>query len=253
MIRGARPERLRELLLALEELDAGPVRASERAEDLRECDEGQLILLALREADLDWLNFNRPLFVQRRLRAVLWVEDELADRLKFLAPDLHDWISHFVKCPPGVPEHARAGLSMGLRWWPGLAWRGGDFAATWVASQEGASPPVRSAKIDYGDLVALLEDSSDVPVRAWTDVDTLHALTRLRWALAESGYSGRNVLLDPGISTPGWFPVDGHCTTLVEAARRLREAGVPDPVRACAWVNLEPEAIETLARWGKQP
>jgi hypothetical protein len=251
-IRRAQPARLRELVEALEAVEPG-FRFVDRAEELLECEAGELVVLGLRAEDLTWLNLNRPIFAQRKLRAVLWAEGELNVELKFRAPDMHDWVSHFVDCPPGVPAHAVEGLEMGLEWWPGVAWTGEGFDAAWAELGRGEAPPRERADLDYGELVEQLARTGELPVRAWMGVETHRALTKLRWAIAESGYEGANVLLEPAISTPGWFPVSSACMSLASAAARLREGGVEDPCRAAAWLGLEPEAVELFARWGVMP
>src|SRR5690606_16581658 len=103
--------------------DAGLV-ITDRADDLVSCEPGALVLLLVRSVDLAWLNINRPVVAQRSLRIVLWPEAAVGERLKCESPDFHDWISHFVKCPPGVPGFAVEGLRVGSRWWPGVAWTG---------------------------------------------------------------------------------------------------------------------------------
>ncbi len=213
MIRDAQPSRLRALMGVLREID-GAAKVTARAADLMECEPGALVLLLVQPIDLDWLNINRPIIAQRSLRLVLWTEASVSDRLKFESPDLHDWVSHFIKCPPGVPQFAVEGLRIGSRWWPGVAWRGPGLE---LALAE-LNIEVETLEPDsaFAGLVEMLSENPAKPVR-WVGVDSLRKLWRVRWAVAEARHCEFCVLDNPGVSAPGWFPVDARQLDLESA------------------------------------
>lgn len=236
MIRDAQLAQLRPLVRVLESIDAA-LTVTMHAPELVECEEGALVLLIVREQDLGWLNLNRPIFAQRSLRVVLWVEPELSGRIKFESPDLHDWISHFVPCPEGVPEFAVEGLRIGSSWWPGVAWRGSglDLALAQLKLEVTTLRP----DAEFERLVTTLSVDRRSNVR-WVGVDSLRELWRVRWALAEARHHGFCVLENPSVSTPGWFPVSSlqlgvdDAEVFIEGENRLRRA---------IELELEPEQI----------
>lgn len=236
MIRDAQLAQLRPLVRVLESLDPG-VTVTMQAPELLECEEGALVLLIVREQDLGWLNLNRPIFAQRSLRVVLWVEPELSVRIKFESPDLHDWISHFVPCPEGVPEFAVEGLRIGSSWWPGVAWRGAGLEL--ALAQLKIEVTTLRPDAEFESLVSTLSADRRSNVR-WEGVDSLRELWRVRWALAEARHHGFCVLDQPSVSTPGWFPVSSlqlgvdDAELCIEGENRLRRA---------IELELEPERI----------
>jgi hypothetical protein len=238
MIRDAQPTRLRELVELLEEIEPG-FSFTTRAEDIAKCPRGTLVLLAPREEDLDWLNLNRPQFAQRELRAVLWVEDSVF--VRFRAPDLHDWVSHFVRCPPGVPRFAVEGLRVGLRWWPGVAWRGEGLDLALAALGMHDVITLDPAE-DFARLVAALSSAPSGLVR-WTGVSTARGLWRIRWSLARARHHGPNILDAPIIEVPGWFEVDARQLDLHDAVAFLRTAGSTHPEKSAAHLEREPGPV----------
>jgi hypothetical protein len=238
MIRDAQRSRLRELVLALDELSPGYCFTDD-VRELPGLEPGRLVVLPVRREDLDWLNLNRPIFAERSLRVVLWAEGDLATQLKFIAPDLHDWISHYVTCPPGVPTFAVQGLEMGLRWWPGAAWLGEGLGLALEQLGEFGPWIDLDPATEYSSLVERLEAEPGRDV-VWRNVSTATALWRLRWAIAESRHRGANVLDNPTVGTPGWLRVSSMQLDLLEAAA---QAGGEDPLRRAALAELEPGAF----------
>jgi hypothetical protein len=240
MIRDAQLAQLRPLVRMLETVDSS-LTVTNDAPELLECHPGALALLIVRERDLGWLNLNRPIFEQRSLRVVLWVEPELSVRLKFESPDLHDWISHFVQCPEGVPDFAVDGLRIGSSWWPGVAWRGAglELALTQLKIEVTSLRP----DAEFESLVSTLSADRGANIR-WVGVDSLRALWRVRWALAEARHHGFCVLDQPIVSTPGWFPVDSlqidaaDAKELIEGENRLQRV-----------IELELEPAQLLSGW----
>ncbi|WP_157595144.1 hypothetical protein [Plesiocystis pacifica] len=174
------------------------------AQELTTLEPGALALLIVRAEDLDWLNLNRPIFAQQKLRVVLWVEEALGIPFKFQSPDLHDWVSHFVPCPDGVPDFALEGLRVGSTWWPGVAWTGPglDLALTTLETQAQVLDPAQN----YDSLVQHLKQDVQGTIR-WINIDSVRALWRVRWAVAEARHRGLGVLDNATLYTPGWFPV----------------------------------------------
>lgn len=232
VIRDAQRPRLRELMVTLDELEPGFVFTDDPAQLLAQAP-GSLVLLALRREHLDRLNLNRPVFAERSLRVVVWAEGELATQMKFLAPDLHDWVSHFVRCPEGVPEFALRGLEQGLRWWPGAAWTGpGLEMALGQALGVGGCMDLDPGQ-DYSSLVVALQAEPRRCV-VWRKVETSVLLWRLRWAIAEARHEGAHVLDNPRIGAPGWYPVSSDQLDLRDTSRAWRS------LRDAALAELEP-------------
>jgi hypothetical protein len=206
LIRDPQLAQLRPLARMLRSIEASFLVTS-HAMKLTECPAGALVLLVIRPQDLGWLNLNRPILAQRSLRVVLWPTREVGDRLKFESPDLHDWISHFVVCPPGVPDFAVEGLRVGWNWWPGVTWRGPGLD---LALGKFDTPvTVLRPDAEFQQLVTALSANRRAVIR-WEGVDSLRSLWRVRWALAEARHEGFCVLDQPSVTTPGWFPVDSH-------------------------------------------
>lgn len=244
MVRDAQPARLRELVEMLEEIERG-FSFTTRADEIAESPPGGLVLLAVRDMDLDWLNLNRPLFAQRNLRAVLWADAAVSDAFRFKAPDLHDWVSHFVRCPPGVPRFALEGLRVGLKWWPGVAWRGEDLES--ALSSEGIHDHLTlNPSEEFETLITSLSASGSRPIR-WVGVGTSHDVWRIRWALGWARHHGPNVLDNPAIVPAGWFEVCTHQLGVFDATERLHQAGIPEPCKAAARIELEPGPIQERA------
>jgi phosphoglycolate phosphatase-like HAD superfamily hydrolase len=226
MIRDAQLAQLRPLVRVLESIDP-TLTLTRHAPELVECGEGALVLLIVEQKDLGWLNLNRPIFAQRSLRVVLWVEPELSGRIKFESPDLHDWISHFVPCPEGVPEFAVEGLRIGSSWWPGVAWRGAGLEL--ALGQLKLEVLTLRPDAEFESLVSTLAADRRSNVR-WVGVDSLRELWRVRWALADARHHGFCVLDQPSVSTPGWFPVSSlqlgvdDAEVFIEGENQLRRA-----------------------------
>jgi hypothetical protein len=237
MIRDAQRARLRELVLMLDELEPG-FCFHDDARVIADVTPGSLVLLALRREDLDWLNLNRPLFAQRSLRMVLWAEGELAVEMKFHAPDLHDWVSHFVTCPFGVPEFAVEALAQSIGRWPGVAWTGSglELARARVPGLEHCIELEPSQH--YPRIIEALNSPPNCIV--WKNVTKYTQLWRIRLASAETGFTGTNILDNPTTATPEWCQVNAVQLCLLDAARMMPGA---DRYRAVALADLNPAII----------
>ena len=171
LVEEASPGGLRPLVSML--LEREPPVVCFHVTDLLDVPAGSLVVLTLHEAELNWINLNRPIIANKRLRLVLWLDFPL-HRLKAKAPDFFDWISHIVRCPRLPPQltvrklrDARAALQP-------VAWRGKDLDEALDRIGEGL---IRiEARGTFAQLVAAVEKVGDrVPV--WTDVnDTWHLL-----------------------------------------------------------------------------
>ncbi|KIG18970.1 hypothetical protein DB30_06581 [Enhygromyxa salina] len=248
LVRDAQRARLRELAMLLDELEPGFVFTDDPTLMLDQAP-GSLVLFVMRREHLDSLNLNRPVFAQRSLRVVLWAEGELANQFKFHAPDLHDWASHFVRCPEGVPEFAVRGLEQGLRWWPGVAWTGAGLALALKLTPSAGAWLELDPTQDYSSLVEALQAEPRRGV-IWRGVATATSLWRLRWAIAEARHTGKHVLDNPRIGAPGWFPVCSDQLELDEAAALaggLWDAALAEfEPGAFARVESDPETIERV-------
>ncbi|MFV8752531.1 hypothetical protein ACNOYE_18445 [Nannocystaceae bacterium ST9] len=233
-IRAAQPARIREFATLMESID--PSHAFEcEAERLLDVPVGGLVALAIRERDLDWMNINRPIFSQRSLRAVFWVEANLAAPLRFRSPDLHDWISHFVACPPGAPgfavERLRAGLTARKQT---MVWQGGFVGEALSAS--GFEPR---------GVVDELSTWADGEGRTMVLREGVNSIERLEdWQPAADVTT---ILVNPGLRLPHFFTIDARQMPLEDAAKALRAAGAREPTKIAALAELQPALIDAIA------
>lgn len=246
LVTGARPECLRALVRTLLDVD-GELRVLARAPELIEVPPGALVVLAPSQADLAWLNLERPVFSERALRVILWADDALTLAMKARAPDFFDWISHVVWCQERVVDFAVAGLRSGADAYPGIAWRDGDLDAALARAHPDAGIHRASARARYPDLVRAAREAGDRWL-VWTDVQDPRDVMRVRWALAEVDRCGHCVLEQPACPTPTWWPVHGSCTPLAEAVARLEPLAGDHAALVAALLDLEPGAIELAAR-----
>ena len=90
--------------------ELGEVQVRLRAPELAALAPGSVALLRVVPEDILWLNYNRPLVSERRLKLVLWAEGEVASAMRAQAPDFFDWISHVLPCPRLTPGFALSGV-----------------------------------------------------------------------------------------------------------------------------------------------
>lgn len=237
MIRDAQRARLRELVLMLEDIEPGFCFDTD-ATMIADAAPGSLVLLGLQREQLDWLNLNRPLFAERSLRVVLWAEGDLAVDLKFCAPDLHDWISHFVTCPPGVPEFAVEELAQRIQSRPGVAWIGPHLEL--ALPLVGLCDCIKlDPSQDYSQIIETIESSRPNCI-IWKNAQTFSQIWRVRLATAETGFTGTSILDNPASTTAEWHVINANQLGLRDAA-----ASIPgrDKHRAAALAELNPRAI----------
>jgi tetratricopeptide (TPR) repeat protein len=190
-----------------------------------------------------WFEALRGHCASRRLRVVLWLSPEAAEALDAtLASELRDLPGH--PCPPQPAIHGIAGLHAGAHG-PGVEWLGGPLAPALEEAHPERAIRWISASQPYDDLLEAVAEAGE-DWACWTEVDGQFTLCRLRWALAEQGRWGRSVLVEPEISSPGWWPAHSELGSLPEAIARLSEAGAARPGLLAALAMLEPEAIDLV-------
>jgi tetratricopeptide (TPR) repeat protein len=209
---------------------------------------GSTLILVPRVSDADWLNINRPVFAHRALRVVLFCDTETAIALARQAVDFFDWISHRVECPSRPPRYAVAGLRCALAARaPGIVWTGGDLEASFAAARPHRELHKASAAQPYAQTLAEVREHPRTWI-AWSDIDGGFRLRRVRWALAETRRRTRAILINPAVSSPGWWTAHGRVAAPGEARAQLEKAGAHFPGRLAALVDLEPEVIELIAK-----
>jgi hypothetical protein len=238
MIRDAQRARLRELVLMLDEIEPGFCFDTD-ATVIADAAPGSLVLLGLQREQLDWLNLNRPLFAERSLRVVLWAEGELAVALKFHAPDLHDWISHFVTCPVGVPEFAVEALAQSVGRSPGVAWTGPGLDLARARLPDLDNHIEMDPSQIYPQIIESLEDHKPSCI-IWKNAHTSTHLWRVRLATAEVGFTGTNILDNPTTRTPEWRPINANQMNLRDAAAIISG---DNRHRAAALAELNPGVL----------
>lgn len=236
MIRQAPPARIREFALALESID--PDFAFERdATKLLDVPHNGLVALAVAARDLDWLNRNRPIFHDRALRAILWADAEVSDRIKFESPDLHDWVSHFITPPPGVPSFAVERLRAALEKHDVMVWTGPLLRDTLAA-----------AGVSWVDVDAQTIAWRNADVACWNGVAShaLHEIFEMQKLCSPIRFVIDNPLGDTGEPPRHRTVCRCHARqlTLDDAIRLLAGAGKRNPMKTAALLELSHELVK---------
>jgi tetratricopeptide (TPR) repeat protein len=239
--------RLRDLVVGLCRAGLPPEVVAEPAE-LADVPVGSVVVLVAEARHAGWLNLNRPVLYERALRLVLFSSDEATAALRAEAPDMFDWISHAVECPPCVAApHAVLGFRAALcARAKGVEWRGTDLAATFAAALPGRLLAQESATATEDGMTRTLRAAGRAWT-AWTDVDSYERLRWLRKAQAVTRRRTRLILVHPVMVVPDFWMVHDGFMRPGRAIAVLRAAGATSPGRLAALVGMEPEAIELLA------
>jgi len=238
------PERLGELVRHLIGLTPD-LAVLTQAPDLARLAPGSTAVLWLREQDFDWLNGARPAVHGQRV--VLFGSEEVATRLSQQAFDFYDWISHRLEAPEGPPAFAVRALRNAACARPAaIVWRGGDLEATFAAALPGRRLVQTTAVQPYGALVEALTPGPKSWV-AVTGVRRRFELRRVGWAAAEAGRVGRIILVEPKGTFTDLPSAHARSMGMEEATEALASAGVAQPARVAALLDLEPEAIARAA------
>lgn len=214
-----------------------------RALDIEQVPADSVVLLVPRREELAWMNLHRPRFATRRLRVVLWCPEELAAALHFEAPDLFEWITRSVPCPPLPVPYAVAGFRALLRARVvGCRFAGGIEQARDVVTTAfpGRRLRVLSASVPATDLLYAIERGGP-DLLCFTEANESFRVQKVRRALAQAGWRRFSVLIDAGAPCPGWWRLDAAPLDFDRACAELgggRDAGL-----LAALLGLEPEAI----------
>lgn len=209
--------------------------------------DGSLVVLTLHEAELNWLNLNRPIVANKRLRVVLWLEFPL-HRLKSKAPDFFDWISHIVRCPKQPPQRVVRELAQAKEAQRPVAWRGRELDA--AMDRVGAGVTRLAARGSFGQLVSAAESVGErIPV--WTGVRDVWHLLRIELTMQEAGHAWW-IVEQPGRVDARYASIDDEALSWEDATERL---GPPSTVAdrstaACvaALLEADPRAVDSCAR-----
>ena len=242
----ARPERLRDLVLAL--LPTYPdVEVYTDVRAVYEVPEGAVMILAPRAEDADWLNQQRPVFARRKLRVILWCDAETSIALAQKAVDFFDWISHRHECPPGVPMHAVYGIRAALcARAPGIGWRGDNLEACFRVALPGRRLVYLNARLPREELVQAIGRAG----RAWLVLhddngDGYEVDLRVNEILGALRIKTRVIYSRYMLFSSTW-DIDACCQELVEARAALAASGARAPGRLAALTGFEREAIHLV-------
>lgn len=210
--------------------------------------EGSALVLLPKASDAPFLNLERPLFVRRALKVVLFCDHETTIELAERAPDFFDWISQHQECPPGPAAHAVHGLRAADAADEPILWTGTDVAR--LASAFEAAFPLQTLRwitptLPYEELVRDILSAGNTWI-ACRPRAASH-LRRFRWATAEAGRRSRVIVVTDVLPCPGYWPVHDRLTPFAEARDVLLHAGASRAGLLAALTGLEPEAVE-LAR-----
>lgn len=247
LVEEASPGGLRPLVSML--LEREPLVVCFHVTELLDVPAGSLVVLTLHEAELNWINLNRPIIATKRLRLVLWLEFPL-HRLKAKAPDFFDWISHVVRCPRFPPQLTVRKLRDARAAQRPVAWRGQHLDA--ALDRIGEGPRRIEARGTFAQLVAALEKVSDgIPV--WTGVHDPWHLLRVELAMLHTGRPWW-VVEHPGMIDSRYAAIDDETLPWEVATERLGPTStVTDRSKAAciaALLESDPRGVESsvLAR-----
>lgn len=184
LIEEASPGGLRPLMRCLLDIDPQPVVCF-HAPELLDAAEGSLVVLVVQPDELRWLNLNRPILANRKLRLVLWLDFPLHE-LRDGAPDFFDWISHVVRCPERPPAFAVRGLVAAVDAERPLVWRGRGLSA--VADAAGISLVRLDAGARFTDLIDRLSEARGREV-VWKGVRDCRRMQRVQLTMQQDGRS----------------------------------------------------------------
>lgn len=245
LIEEASPGGLRPLVSML--LEREPPVVCFHVTELLDVPAGSLVVLTLHEAELNWINLNRPIIAIKRLRLVLWLEFPL-HRLKAKAPDFFDWISHVVRCPRLPPRFTVRRLQAAKAAQRPVAWRGKELDA--ALDRLGAGLLRVEARGTFAQLVSRVERVVDrVPV--WTSVHDVRQLLRVELVMQRTGHPWW-ILEHPLAADLRYALVDDVTSSWEAATERLGPMGAVADRSAAACVaallEADPQAVEMVAR-----
>jgi tetratricopeptide (TPR) repeat protein len=206
-------------------------------EALAQAPAGSICFLRPGDIEADWVGAARDQATARELRLVLWLTGDAP------ADDAFPGAENFA-CPEHPAAHGIQGLHAGAHG-PGVEWLGGPLIPALEAAHPERAVRRISAAQSYDALLQAVAEAGD-DWACWEEIDGQFTLRRLRWALAEQGRWGRSVLIEPEVSSPGWWPAHAQLAPLDAAIERLVQAGATQPGCLAALAGLEPEAIDLV-------
>ncbi|MEM9463666.1 MAG: hypothetical protein AAGF11_56535, partial [Myxococcota bacterium] len=257
LLHGAVPTRLGEVVRLFSpqppwSTDGKVLRVCLEAAELADVPEGSRVLLRVRTQDIAHLNVIRPLFAERRLRAILWADEEALGPLLSRAVDLVDWVGRSVQVPPRRwPAFAEQGVRAALDVGVPFAWDGERQELEAMLEDVGWTKGVVElrAQMNFWEMLRKLEESPGLPVALGMRRDTDWG--RVWMALAHAWRKGAWVALAPAANVGGLWPLHARQAGWEDATTRLRDAGWEHAALMAAWVDLEPERIELAVARGQ--
>lgn len=229
-----------------------------RAVDIEHVPPGSVVVLLPRRDELEWMNLHRPRFAARALRVVLWCDHGLAVALHFEAPDLFEWVTRSIPCPPSPPPHAVNGLRALLRARVvGCRFFGDVKMAEAVVEEAFPGRRIRtlSASLPYSDLLKEIQRGGP-ELLCFTEANDSIRVQQVRLVLAQAAWRRPSLLINHGDNTvpcPGWWTLHGKYLSMDQAVDELK---VPAAECLAALLGLEPEAVALcgkLLRSGGDP
>ncbi len=217
-------------------------------EEIDRLGEGSVFVLAPKTDQVETLNFRRQIFADRKFKVVLWCDEATTVAFARKAVDLFDWVSHRQECPSGPAPFAVRGFRAAFEaQWP-VVWNGSERKEDLEEALRAVFPQETISVFDGADPYDQLVEHMSLPEIIIVHVPYARALRRVRWAYAESKRQGRLVLVAPGLDCPGFWPVHDRYEDLGKAIAVLEEKHATTPGAFAALLELEPEAIEYVAK-----
>lgn len=215
-----------------------------RAEELLRVPAGSRVLLRVRIEDLEWLNLQRPIFLDRSLRAVLWVDQPALDALVRGAVDLFDWVSRVVPVPyKALPDFSVACVRTALALDEPFMWTDGRLDEVLRAI---GRPQV--LELDHNATVWELAQALAQPgLPIVSKLKSEHQAWRIRMALALARHDHAWVARWPEVALAGMWDLHLGLADWDIATQQLRAAGWKRPALLAAWLDLDPVSIDWFA------
>ncbi|PRQ06721.1 Tetratricopeptide repeat protein [Enhygromyxa salina] len=213
-----------------------------RAPELASLEPGSRVLLRVRAEDLGWLNVYRPIFADKQLRVVLWIEEAVLDGLMRQAVDFFDWVSRLIPVPSKpAPDFAVAGVRAALAAGVAFSWRGEWLEETLQASGAKQDTVRIQASRPYREILERLREPGLVIA---ADIRSERDAWRVRMALAHVGRDDVWVADNPEVELPGMWSLHARQIDWDTATAQLTAAGWQRPALVAAWLELEAERVE---------
>ncbi|MDP3278915.1 MAG: hypothetical protein Q8Q09_27230 [Deltaproteobacteria bacterium] len=211
-VRGAHHSALTILVRSL--IKAGhSVTLTSRVQTLREADPKNVVIYLPRVDEAEAVNIERPIFADRALRVIFWIEDDTYTQVRTVMRDALDWVVTTVDAPSRITPafwqlNLKAAITSGAA---GVRWDRRESVIDLLTETVGsvAFLEVDVSRSSYQEILDVINTREDrwLIFRGIGD-DSDRATKRVRWALAATDQHQRTILVSESHGdTVGWWRV----------------------------------------------